>query len=410
MYLIIRGMNVTETINSKLNFTKNAIEQLPIPNTKGRIFYSDTRQPGLQLMVTNKGAKSFKVTRKHQGRLIRVTLGRYPDMTIELARKKACEVLATIANGVNPNEEKRKIRDEITFGEMVHDYIHKYGKQHTKSWEDTERTLKRLAGSLYPRRASSITNRELLALHIKIGQNCGEYQANRVIEKIRSVFNKMMEWGWEGKNPVRGIKKYDERARDRFLLPDEMPRFMQALMADENEIARDYILMSLFTGARRTNVLSMRWEQIDFHNSIWRIPKTKNGDSQMVVLVLPALELLKKRFDESDKQNPWVFPGSGKKGHFSDPKKTWRRILKRAELTNLRIHDLRRTLGSWQAAMGASSFIIGKTLGHKSSEATAIYARLNLDPVRESVTLATQAMINASEINRTPSLSCNVAS
>jgi hypothetical protein len=147
---------------TRINFTKQTIEQLSLPVKSKRAFYVDNKVPGLQLMVTGTGVKSFKVTRKHQGRLIRVTLGRYPDMPIELARKKACETLADIANGVNPNVEKRKIRHEITFGEIVHDYIHKYGKQHTKSWEDTERTLKRLAGHLYARQASSITNRELL--------------------------------------------------------------------------------------------------------------------------------------------------------------------------------------------------------------------------------------------------------
>lgn len=100
---------------------------------------------------------------------------------------------------------------------------------------------------------------------------------------------------------------------------------------------------------------------------------------------------MRKAKSESD----WVFPGDGKTGHLQDPKKAWQRILARAEIQDLRIHDLRRTLGSWQTALGASGFIVGKSLGHKSLQATAVYARLNLDPVRDSVNAAAEAMFKA---------------
>jgi integrase len=102
------------------------------------------------------------------------------------------------------------------------------------------------------------------------------------------------------------------------------------------------------------------------------------------------MEILTARKLASD--GPWVFPGGGASGHLADPKKAWTRILTEAGIADLRIHDLRRTLGSWQAATGANSYIIGKSLGHRSQQSTAIYARLNLDPVRESVNKATDAM------------------
>lgn len=134
----------------------------------------------------------------------------------------------------------------------------------------------------------------------------------------------------------------------------------------------------------------MRWKDINFHTATWRIEETKNGEAQTIHLPHQAVELLKARKLESD--SPWVFPGSGASGHLADPKKAWARILKEAGIENLRIHDLRRTLGSYQAATGANGYIIGKSLGHKSQQSTAIYARLNLDPVRESVNKATDAM------------------
>ena len=92
------------------------------------------------------------------------------------------------------------------------------------------------------------------------------------------------------------------------------------------------------------------------------------------------------------------FSGAGISGHLVETKKPWKRILDKAGLKNLRIHDLRRSLGSWQAATGANLSIIGKTLAHKNVSTTAIYARLNIDPIRESMNKATDAMLNAAGV------------
>ena len=152
-------------------------------------------------------------------------------------------------------------------------------------------------------------------------------------------------------------------------------------------------MLSLLTGARRSNVLSMRWQDIDLEEAIWTILETKNGTSQMVPLGTEAIAILSERFQT--KGSLWVFPsGTSQSGHLEEPKSAWKRILKRADLTDLRLHDLRRTMGSYQAATGANSFIIGKSLNHKTVQATAIYARLNIDPVRESMKKATDAMMN----------------
>lgn len=158
---------------------------------------------------------------------------------------------------------------------------------------------------------------------------------------------------------------------------------------------RDFILIALLTGARRRNVQAMRWSEITWERESWTIPaeKSKSGEAVSIALTPVALRVLENRKAESRSQ--WVFPGRGKSGHLEEPKTAWKRILKRAEVTDLRVHDLRRTLGSWQAATGASLPIIGKSLGHKSLAATQIYARLNLDPVRESVNRATDAMLLA---------------
>ena len=220
------------------------------------------------------------------------------------------------------------------------------------------------------------------------------YQANRLLERIKAIFNKAIEWGWKGINPAQGVKKFKEKSRDRFLHPDELPAFFESLEAEENDTIRDYVYVSILTGVRKANVLAMRWEEINFERQEWFIPETKNRDPLRVPLVPKVIEILKNRAFLYGCQN-WVFEGSGETGHLVEPKAGWKRILTRAGIKNLRIHDLRRTVGSWQAATGASSFIIGSTLGHKDQKSTAVYARLNIDPIRASLEKATEAMLGA---------------
>lgn len=373
-----------------LNFTKAGLAKLP-PAPKGvKQYYYDEREAGLVLAVTSGGAKSFYLYKRIEGRPERLLLGRFPDLTIENARKAAQEAKGQIAQGINPQKEKRAVRDEMTFGALFGDYMEKYSKVHKRSWAYDEREVNKFLSHWFKRKISSIDKAEVERLHAKVGKENGLYQANRLLERIRSIFNKAIDWGWAGVNPAVGIQKYREKSRDRFLQPDELPRFFEALSNEPNEAARDFFLLSLLTGARKSNTLAMRWKDINFTTETWRIEETKNADPLTVHLPRQAVELLKARKLASD--SAWVFPADSASGHLADPKKAWARILKEAGIENLRIHDLRRTLGSYQAATGANGYIIGKSLGHRSQQSTAIYARLNLDPVRDSVNKATEAM------------------
>jgi integrase len=234
------------------------------------------------------------------------------------------------------------------------------------------------------RRLSSITRQEVQGIHAHIGQEYGKYEANRVLSYICAIYNKMIDWGWEGNNPAAKIQKFKEHKRDRFILHDELPKFMEALEMEPNRAMRDFFLMCLYTGARKSSVLGMRWEDIDFSINEWRIPDTKNGEPVRIPLIKEALEILDDRSWLKGSMS-WVFPGHGKSGHLENIRGAWKRILDQAELKNLRIHDLRRTLASYQAIAGTSLLIIGKSLGHKSPQSTAIYARLSNDPVRASM-------------------------
>jgi integrase len=144
----------------------------------------------------------------------------------------------------------------------------------------------------------------------------------------------------------------------------------------------------------------MRWEDLDLEHGLWRIPDTKAGTPVVVPLAAPAVEILLARQEETN-ESPWVFPSRGKTGHLTEPKSAWKRILERAGLEDVRIHDLRRTLGSWQAITGSTLPIIGKSLGHTQPATTMIYSRLTVTPVRESVDRAASAILAIAE-NKKP--------
>lgn len=434
------------TPNSKFNFTKKELDALPLPPKGKRYSFKDDKERGLIVRITSNGQKTFQLYQKHQGRPVRVSLGTFPDMSIENARKEALKAKGSLASGTNPNVEKNKLRQEITLKELFVLYMDRYSKIEKKSWAYDEREINKFLSHWFNRKISDISKYEIKSLHLKLRETNGLYQANRILERIRALYNKAIEWGWDGTNPTKGIKKFKEKSRDRYIQPFEMPLFMNALEAEENEVARDFFYIALFTGARKSNTLQMRWEQIDWHNKTWRIPDTKNGDPVTIPLTSRAEKILEHRLKLSH-GNPWVFPSSSsKQGHFHDPKKAWNRVRQRATLElwkqnpevqklieavkkdlsskdnygytilklfsaveakakqenielpiglmDIRLHDIRRTFGSWQAIAGASLQIIGKSLGHKSQQSTAVYSRLHNDPVKASIEKATESMFH----------------
>lgn len=384
----------------RFNFTKKDIDALPAPTKSVRAYYHDTREAGLSISITPVGTKTFFLRKKIEGRDERIVLGRYPDLTLENARKLATQRKGEIAIGKNPQAEKRAVRDEMTFEELFELYMERFSRKYKRSWKYDEREVSKHLSHFYKRKISTIRNEEIHKLHTELGEKSGIYQANRILERIRAIYNKGIEWGWNGRNPALGVKKYREKSRDRFLLPEEVSRFFESLAKEENVTARDFILMALLTGARKGNVLAMQWSEINFQHAIWRIPDTKNGDPHNVTLSPQAMQILDKRKKVqllTEQESIYVFPGDGAGGHLADPKKAWYRLLQEAKIENLRIHDLRRTLGSWQALQGTSTAIIGKSLGHKSQQSTAVYERLTLEPVRHSVQSATEALFQAAK-------------
>jgi integrase len=402
--------------------------------------------------ITKTGTKSFSFYKRIKGgNPIRVTLGKYPLLSIEKARLEAAKLNLSVESRDNPAEVRRALKAELTFKELFNQYLERHSKPKKITWrEDVQKYEKYLDKSLGKFKISAISRKEVSDIHNKITIAGNSTVANRVLALISSIFGRAIEWNLIDLNPAIGIKRNKEVKRERFIQSNELPLFFEALKAEENDTVRDILLLALLTGARRENVVSMKWKDISFERAEWFIEHTKNGESQTVTLSPEAKEILLNRKPKTLQK--YVFEGKGKSGYFKNPQKGWLRVKGRAKaigfigaiskhlawsndeielklseaktsprktienylklasslgispeqfsLDNLRIHDLRRTLGSWQAKAGASLVMIGKSLNHKSVQTTAIYARLDKEPVRASVELATKNILDAAGIKK----------
>lgn len=433
---------------AKLKFTKTALLALtPAEDGKRQTVY-DTQITKLALRLTGTGCKTFYVIKRTGSTMAWVRLGTFPEMSVEQARTDAALILGEFAAGANPAKARRATRSEPTFAEMFEHFLKERKKRDgTGLTEKTKRNYRDIVrlylSSIKNHKLSDITRSEVKAIHAK-ATKISDFQADRAATLISSVLNFATDLElYEGINPASRIQKNPSNSRDRFAQAKELP-YLFAAIAESNLC--DFFLLALLTGARRSNVQTMAWRDVDLEAGVWRIELTKNGTPQTVPLSPEAISILTDR-KRTTKSSHYVFPGNGKTGHLVEPKKSWATILIRSsmhrlldhlqaqgtisheeletannllatapakvekqysavaeamqidpatyDMTDLRIHDLRRTLGSWQAKTGASLAIIGKSLNHKSHQATAIYARLDLDPVRQSVNTATQAMLEA---------------
>jgi integrase len=372
-----------------LLFTRELLHEIAAPKVK-RDVYKDTKEAGLILIVSYGGSKVFYLGTVISKKYHRIKIGSFPNLSITEARTKAIALKNKIAKGYNPLEAKSKLSNELTFAELYDKYLNEYSKINNKRWQDYAASMNRYAKNLYPMKISTIQKVDIQELFNNLTKT-GKYGANRFLDILSPVFNKAIEWELLKVNPVVGIKKHKEQSRDRYLTREELPKFFVTLAEEKNQLIKDFILISLYTSARKGNVLTMRWENIKFIDKIWYIPDTKNGIPQSLPLLDQAVKILEARKQQSTSE--WVFPSeTSSSGHLQEPKKSWKRICQKAGIQDLRIHDLRRTIPSWMAMTGANQYVIGKVLNHENPRSTAIYARLGLDTVREYMNKAVNSM------------------
>lgn len=364
---------------NQINFTKMNLENLPWPVGDKRFYYYDTKVNGLYIAVTSAGGKIFFIRKRVNGKNEKHRLGTFPELTVEQAREKAAKYAGAVAYGESPAEVRRILRGEMTLGELFQEYLERHLKKSRKTWAESEKSFERFFSDWKDRRLSTITQSDIERRHGEIGRKRGEYSANRAHELIRAMYNKSITWHlFQGVNPAIGITAFEEQSRERVLEAFEFEKFF-AVLQDEDQEFRDFVMLTLFTGARKSNVLSMDWANISLKGGTWVIPasQSKNKKSQVIVLTPLEIEILNRR-SQSRNGSDFVFPGTGKTGHLVDIKRRWTTFRTKAGVEGLHIHDLRRSLASWMASTGANVAVIGSALNHKDLKTTLnVYARAN---------------------------------
>ncbi len=392
----------------RLRFTKTALQSLACPE-KGRKYIYDTVADGLTICVTSTGRKTFYIYRRVRGRPERLRLGSFPDLSVEQARGIARAIAGDLAKGIDPVAERRKAHKTPTLKAVFDQWADLHARVHRRSFKEDERVFGKYLVEFHGTPMNRITTAKVAAWHGRIGKDHGPIMANRALNLLRTIFNYSPKLGYEGPNPAgKGVTRFVEMSRDRFLQESEMRAFFTALGKVEQPW-RDYISLLLFTGQRKSTVAAMAWADLNMEGNVWKIPRPKNKKLTTIPLTLPALNILATRRVERVGGCPWVFP-SRNGGHLKDARKPWCRLLEDASLENLHLHDLRRSVGSWQARMGASLVVIGASLGHADLKSTQIYAHLQDNDVRDSMNGAIGAMQRAGGLLETDDKTIDVDS
>lgn len=358
-------------------FSPSTLSKLS-PGDVERFFYDDGC-PGLGLRLSPLGKVSFFARIGSRRRALK-------SKSLEAARTETRQML-------NLNQALSEA-DSWTLQQCFDLWMEHKAKPHKRTWERDQNRFDQHLLLLAKKRLSSITPVSVVALHNKIQNDSGPYAANDTLAFLSSLYRYAERFDYSGRNPCRNIDRFPEQDRERYLQPEEFPRWHAAVLSLSVPESRDFFLLALWTGVRRESVLSMRWEHIDLDAKLWRLPREQNKGKQDLIIYLSeeAVSILHQR--RACVRSEWVLPSrnGSKSGHYADPKAAWQQVLKVSGIKDLRIHDLRRTLGSWMAEGGTSLHIIGQTLGHKSLQSTRIYARLGSGAIRNAVNAASAAM------------------
>lgn len=371
-----------------MKLTQSKIPQLKHPGGGNRamIFWDDSL-PGFGVRVYPSGRRSYVIIYRTENGLKRwLTVGPCNVLTLAEARDAARRLFASIIEGEDPLEDRNKKRSGDTVADLCTAYLNRHAKAHKKTWDEDESRINRHILPIWgAKAANSITTDQVAKLHSKIGSKT-PYEANRTLQLVKTIWNLGQKWGYvhsDTKNPTNGVQKFKEKKRDRWVTPQELPKVTKAIESESNPYLRAAFWLYLLTGVRKSELLNATWADVDLARKELKIPETKAGRIHYVPLSSPAVELL--RTLPRVQGNPYVLPGIVDGRPLVNIDKPWRRIRKAAGIEDVRLHDLRRTVGSWMAADGASLVVIGKALDHSNPQTTQIYARLGQDPVRDAL-------------------------
>ena len=310
--------------------SQQAVKKLVTEKPVAKIVWDDELR-GFGVRLTEAGTITFVLDYYFRGKKRRYCVGRHPEFTAEHARQEAMALKVDIANGHDPVTERRAWKSEPTLGALAAAYLtdasrHKRDSSlyedrrmlgvnedgTPKEDEDAAQRKKRILWGLGEQRLAEIKQSDIARFHESLRKT--PYQANRVLALLSSIFNYGIAHGWIALNPAKGIKKFDEAKRERWLTVEELQKFREALDKYKDQSAANVLRLLLLTGSRASEALKARWEEFDLHRGVWTKPShhTKQKKVEHVPLSAPALKLLEGMAAENS-TGP-LFPGRERKG------------------------------------------------------------------------------------------------
>lgn len=351
------------------------------PGTNKQDIRWDEAQPAFGVRIYPTGSMSYVVAYRELGKSRITAFAKTSDLSVEDARRRAQELLTQARTG------QRTVRVHSTRGLSVEKLFETYKElriDQMKSGDQEEaRIRRRILPTWGKARVQDIGPTEVMKLHREITDAGSPVEANRVVETWRRMINRGKEWRLlpaDFENPVDLVQLNTEQARQRWVDPGEMPDLLRGIMTIESVYSRSALLLYLLIGLRKRQLLSLRREGLDHHMRQQWVGPFKSEEGYWLPLPDLAYELLCALPEVEG--NPYFFVGRKRGHHLVNIYRSWRGAKWEAEINDVTIHDLRRTLGSWLANNGASLELIGAVLNHRDKEATAIYARFHQSTVQ----------------------------
>ncbi len=370
---------------SELRITKRTVDALSV-EAEDAVFW-DRDLAGFGVRVHATGRKVYVVQSRGPTGPKRVTLGRHGDMSTDEARKRAAVVIDRIKRGEDPVPAPPE--PELTLSELSERFLRTHVKVHCKpKTVATYRSVldKHILPILGAMSISEVGRGEISALHHRLHDTPA--MANRTVKILSKMFS--LAEAWErippGRNPCRSVRRYKERSRERFLTPEEFRRLGRVLQEADGSVwppAIAALRLLMLTGCRKSEILTLRWDDVDRTAGELRLRDAKAGPRMVpltpaVVAVLDGIPRIHG--------NPWVIVGRKPDSHLPDLQLYWMRISERAGLDDVRIHDIRHSYASRALSLGESLPTIGKLLGHRKVATTARYAHLMRDAEKVAAT------------------------
>ena len=383
----------------ELRLTRRNVDEIPNAQ-RGQVIYRDTMLPGFGVRVGAK-SKTYIVEGQVNRRTRRVSIGRADLFPPETARRKALVVLGDMADGVDPTAEKRKkAADKITVEKAFNKFFDARPGLAKTTVDNYSRTGFIYFKSWAKKPIKEITRQMVLKKHQEMSINNGKVTANDSFRHFRSIYNFIAATEENlPPNPVSILSQArawnKERRRQTIIEAKQLPAWWAAVM-EEPEYSRDFLLLALFTGMRRNEIASLRWDNVDLDERKLHLPTTKNGDPLMLPLSDYLFALLRERKQNAG-ASPWVFPGNGPSGHIVEPKKFSQRVTV-ASGVSFTLHDLRRTYITIAESLDIPHYALKRLLNHRSStDVTGGYIIINVDRLRGPVELISERILEMKE-------------